>query len=54
MTSKFIDMQTISIRPQNDTEKILFSNISGMIQSGKKVTVEFKDNDMLVKIKSEK
>lgn len=54
MTSKFIDAQTVSLRPQNEPEKILFSNINAMIQTGKGVELEFKNGDMLVEIKSKK
>lgn len=35
MTTKFIAMNKISIRPQNDSEKILLSNLGIMIQTGK-------------------
>lgn len=54
MTTKFIDLQTISIRPQNDNDKILLDNVSAMIKSGKKVNVEFDGKDMLLRIRSEK
>ena len=54
MTTKFLDMQTLSIRPQSDAEKILLSNVNAMIVSGKKISVGFNDTDMIVSIKSEK
>jgi len=54
MTTKFISMQEISIRPQNDTEKIMLDNISAMLMSGKKPFVKFEGTDMILEIKSEK
>lgn len=54
MTTKFLDMQTLSIRPQSDAEKILLSNVNAMILSGKEISVKFNDTDMLIIIKSKK
>lgn len=54
MTTKFLDMQTLSIRPQSDAEKILLSNVNAMILSGKEISVSFKDTDMILSIKSKK
>lgn len=54
MTTKFLSLQTLSIRPQSDSEKILLSNINAMILSGKELSVTFKDGDMLLSIKSKK
>lgn len=53
MTTKFLALNTISIRPQNDTEKIMLSNISAMLLAGKKVNVSFKETDMILEVKSE-
>lgn len=53
MTTKFLALNTISIRPQNDTERIMLSNISAMLLAGKKVNVSFKETDMILEIKSE-
>ena len=53
MTTKFLNANLISIRPQSDAEKILMSNISAMLISGKKPNVSFKENDMILEIKSE-
>lgn len=53
MTTKFLALNTISIRPQNDTERIMLSNISAMLLAGKKVNVSFKETDMILEVKSE-
>ena len=54
MTTKFKSLQEISIRPQNDTERIMLENIAAMLVSGKKPTVKFEGQDMILEIKSEK
>ncbi len=54
MTTKFVNLQTISIRPQNDNDKILLDNVQALLVSGKKVNVRFDGKDMLIEIKSEK
>lgn len=54
MTTKFISLQEISIRPQNDTEKIMIENLHALIVSGKKASVRFDGTDMILEIKSEK
>lgn len=54
MTTKFLDMQTLSIRPQSDAEKILLSNINAMVLSGKKADIKFDKTDMILSIKSSK
>ena len=55
MTAKLInDLQTISIRPQNDTEVIILQNLSALLMSGKKPKISFDGNDMVLEIKSEK
>lgn len=54
MTTKFISMQAISIRPQNDTERIMLENIAAMILSGKKPYIRVEGQDMILEIKSEK
>ena len=54
MTTKFLEANLISIRPQSDAEKILVSNISAMLLAGKKPHISFRDNDMILEIKSDK
>ena len=54
MTTKFLTLQSISIRPQNSTEEIMLNNISGMLIAGKKPTIKFNGTDMILEIKSEK
>lgn len=54
MTTKFISMQSISIRPQNDTERLMLENLLAMLASGKKPYVKFEGTDMILEIKSEK
>lgn len=56
MTSKFVnDLQTISLRPQNDVERIILSNIQALLLSGKIPKIHFEENgDMILEIKSAK
>lgn len=55
MTAKFLSLQTVSLRPQNDTEKLIFEQLHAHIMSGKKPTVVYADNgDLIIDIKSEK
>lgn len=54
MTTKFLEANLISIRPQSDAEKILVSNINAMLLAGKKPFVSFKEGDMILEIKSGK
>lgn len=58
MTTKFLAMNKLSIRPQNDTEKIMLGNLGTMIQTGKEAVITFdnKDNksDVILEIKSKK
>lgn len=54
MTTKFLKANLISIRPQSDAEKILISNINAMVLAGKEPSVTFKDNDLILEIKSKK
>lgn len=54
MTTKFISMQDISIRPQNDTERIILENMAGMLNSGKTPKIRFEGTDMILSIKSDK
>lgn len=54
MTTKFISMQSISIRPQNDTERLMLENLFAMITSGKEPCVKFEGTDMILEIKSKK
>lgn len=56
MTSKCINnFQTISLRPQNDLEKLVIQNIHALLLSGKEPHISFTDeNDMIIEIKSKK
>ena len=58
MTTKFLAMNKLSIRQQNDTEKIMLGNLGTMIQTGKEAVITFdnKDNksDLILEIKSKK
>lgn len=53
MTTKFLTLQSISIRPQNSTEEIMLNNISAMLLAGKKPNIRFNGTDMILEIKSE-
>lgn len=52
MTTKLINQQEISVRPQSDAENIVLENMRALLISGKKLIVEFKEKDMLIKIVS--
>jgi hypothetical protein len=53
MTSKVIkNFQTISLRPQNDLEKLIIENIRGHLLSGKVPQISFEGDDMILEIKS--
>lgn len=54
MTAKFLSLQTISLRPQNDTERLIIEQLNGHVLSGKKPSVKFENGDMIFEIKSEK
>lgn len=54
MTTKLLNAQTISIRPQSDAERIILEGMSAMILSGKEPKIKFEDTDMIVEIKSKK
>ena len=54
MTTKFINGQKLSIRPQNDAEKILFELLNAHLISGKKFNVKFENEDLILEMKSEK
>lgn len=55
MTSKVINnLLTISIRPQNDLEKIAFENIKANLEAGKEPRIRFEGKDMILEIKSKK
>jgi len=54
MTTKFLAANLISIRPQSDAEKILLTNINAMLLGGKKPNISFKENDMILEIKTDK
>ena len=48
MTTKFLSMNKLSIRPQNDTEKLMLGNLGTMIQTGKEI------ESFILEIKSKK
>ena len=58
MTTKILAMNKLSIRPQNDTEKIMLGNLGTMIQTGKEAVISFDNadnkNDLILEIKSKK
>lgn len=55
MTSKVIkNLLTISIRPQNDIEKLALENIKANLDSGKEPQIHFDGTDMILEIKSKK
>lgn len=53
MTTKFLTLQSISIRPQNSTEEIMLNNISAMLIAGKKPKISFNGTDMIIEIKTD-
>ena len=55
MTAKVIrNFQTISLRPQNDIEKMIIENIRALIVSGKEPAISFDGDDMIIEVKSKK
>jgi hypothetical protein len=58
MTTKFLDMNKLSIRPQNDTERLMLGNLGTMIQTGKEAVISFDNDDgksdLILEIKSKK
>lgn len=54
MTTKFLTINSISIKPQNDHDKILLSNVNAMLLSGKKVHISYKNDAMILEFKSDK
>lgn len=55
MTSKVIrNFQTISLRPQNELEKMVVENIKAMLISGKQPQISFEGDDLILEIKSVK
>lgn len=54
MTTKFVRLNAISIRPQNSTEEIMLSNINAMLAEGKCPNISFEGTDMILEIKSKK
>lgn len=55
MTAKTIkNFQTISIRPQNELEKMVIENIQALVISGKKPFIKIENGDLILEIKSEK
>lgn len=54
MTAKFLSLQTISLRPQNDTERLILEQLNAHVISGKKPSIKFEENgDMVIDVKSE-
>lgn len=53
MTTKFLTLNSISIKGQNDHDNILLSNINAMLLAGKKVHISFKNNAMILEFKSD-
>lgn len=54
-TSKVVkNFQTISLRPQNDLEKMIIENIRALVVSGKEPHLSFEGDDMILEIKSKK
>lgn len=58
MTTKFLAMNKLSIRPQNDTEKLMLGNLGTMVQTGKEAVISFDNedgkSDLVLEIKSKK
>ena len=58
MTTKFLEMNKLSIRPQNDTERLMLGNLGTMIQTGKEAVISFDNDDgksdLILEIKSKK
>lgn len=54
MTAKFLSLQTVSLRPQNDTERLILEQLNAHVLSGKRPTIKFENGDMIIDIKSEK
>lgn len=58
MTTKFLAMNKLSIRPQNDTEKLMLGNLGTMVQTGKEAVITFDNDDgksdLVLEIKSKK
>ena len=54
-TSKVVkNFQTISLRPQNDLEKMIIENIRALVISGKEPHLSFEGDEMILEIKSKK
>ena len=51
MTVKCLDIQTISIRSQNDTERAILDNLKGLLLT-KPANVYFKEDDLIVEVKA--
>jgi len=58
MTTKFLAMNKLSIRPQNDTEMLMLGNLGTMITTGKEAVITFDNSDgksdLILEIKSKK
>lgn len=54
MTAKFLSLQSVSLRPQNDTEKLIIEQLNAHLVSGKQPEIRFENGDMIVEIKSKK
>lgn len=51
MTVKTLDIQTLSVRSQNDTDRAILNNLKGLLLT-KPAKVYFKDDDLIIEIKA--
>lgn len=51
MTVKTLDIQTLSIRSQNDTDGAILNNLKGLLLT-KPANVYFKDDDLIIEVKA--
>lgn len=55
MTAKVVNnFQTISLRPQNELEKMIIENIMALVVSGKEPQIRMEGEDLILEIKSKK
>lgn len=55
MTAKFLSLQEISLRPQNDQDKILLENMNNLVISGKVANIKLNEKgDLILEVKSNK
>lgn len=50
MTVKTLNIQTLSIRPQNDTEKVILDNMKNLLLTKKAKVFFNNDGDMIIEI----